>query len=65
MKAGLDAQWLPPANEEMYNKLRDLVYYDRRIPVKGIANAWGFHITKTRLFKYIENFTTKRLKVFR
>ena len=23
------------------------------------------NITKTRLFKYIENFTTKKLKVFR
>ena len=23
------------------------------------------HITKTRLYKYIENFTTKKLKVFR
>ena len=23
------------------------------------------HITKTRLFKYIEHFTTKKLKIFR
>ena len=24
-----------------------------------------FHITKTRLFKFIENFTTKKRKIFR
>ena len=31
----------------------------------AVANFHKFDITKTRLFKCIENFTTKKLKIFR
>ena len=34
-------------------------------PSRGTKRRDGEHITKTRLFKYTENFTTKKMKIFR
>ena len=37
----------------------------KKLFMKGIMTTYKVSITKTRLFKYIENFTIKKMKIFR
>ena len=41
------------------------VYLDHKLSRAMLALAFSLYITKTRLFKYTENFTTKKMKIFR
>ena len=50
---------------DFWTTKNSLQNYYRRCPESATITEHRLPLTKTRLFEYIENFTTKNLKVFR
>ena len=60
------AESLPPVSSPLkhnHNTKNKHIVHSSFVSI--VELQWLEYITKTRLFKYIKNFTTKKMKIFR